>query len=598
MRTINLIATLIVFFAPLSLSHVENTNAYSKVIKSVKNELTGLYDDWWQNAVLYQIYPRSFKDSDSDGSGDIQGIIQKLDHLSDMGVDGIWLSPIYKSPQIDNGYDISDYRDIDPLYGNLTDLKNLLDEAHKRDIKVILDYVPNHTSDQHIWFNNSVNSVENYTDYYIWANATVVNGTRLPPNNWLSTFYGSAWEWNEKRQQYYYHQFAIAQPDLNYRNPKVVEEMKNVLKYWLDFGIDGFRMDAISTLFEDEQLRDEPSSGADNLDPDDPSNLLHIYTSNLNETYDMVYQWRELLDNFTLSTNGSYTRIMMTEVYSDLDSTMPYYMDVNTGRQGAHFTFNFYTFIMDTPKSELTAQLLAQHIWKWIDALPGDSIANWVLGNHDQARVATRLGVENVDALNVLSALLPGVKVTYQGEEIGQENGEVACNQGYDPQAIKNCTTFNETSRDFERTPFQWDATENAGFSTNKTTWLPVSNKYNETNLAKQNVTDDPHTHYNIFKTIVGLKKELKNISFSTMDWGRVDNTLYLMRRTDNVSYFFVYNVDDVDNSPRVSFRGVVDAKAVLTVADGNYKLGDSYDSNAMLKPRESVVFNVTFDDS
>ncbi|XP_066255122.1 maltase 1-like isoform X2 [Euwallacea similis] len=562
--------------------------SYTKTFNLVEAET---HHNWWQTAVFYHIYPRSFRDSNADGNGDLQGIIQKLDHFTTLGIDAVWLSPIYKSPQVDNGYDISDYRDIDSMYGTLSDLKELLEKAHKQGLKIILDYVPNHTSDQHEWFKASVNRTSPYDEYYIWHNATYVDGERLPPNNWLSTFRGSAWEWNEERQQYYYHQFTPAQPDLNYRSPAVVQEMKDILTYWLDFGVDGFRMDAIPPLFEDELLRDEPSSGADNLDPDDPGTLNHIYTSNLNETYDMIYQWRDLLDEYS-AKNGTYARVMMTEVYSDVASTMRYYVNDDHTRKGAHFTFNFITFISNTHEG-FSASDLSANIYAFWDNLPIGCVPNWVLGNHDQPRVATRLGVENIDFLNILAALLPGIQVTYQGEEIGEENGEVTCDQGYDPQAIKNCSTFNQTSRDFERTPYQWDATKNAGFSEGDTTWLPVSEKYNVTNLEAEKSQN--LSHYKIYQQMVEIRKNFKNTSLDTLAWTYVKNDIFYFERGNIERYGLIFNnAKDDERFDVLNFLANETTEIVLTGPNSQYSIGEAFDPDRTLRSKETVLFKIT----
>ncbi|CAH1183056.1 unnamed protein product [Ceutorhynchus assimilis] len=552
--------------------------------KTIQN---GLYSDWWQNAVLYQIYPRSFKDSNNDGNGDLQGIISKLDHLQDMNIDGIWLSPIYKSPQVDNGYDIADFRSVDELYGTLDDLKQLLDEVHKRNLKLILDYVPNHTSDQHKWFQASLNKDPQYDDYYIWRNASYVNGIRKEPNNWLSAFGGSAWEWNNQRQQYYFHQFSTGQPDLNYRNPLVVKEMKDVLRYWLDFGVDGFRMDAVFTLFEDVTLPDEPLSGETD-DPNSYGYLSHIYTSNLNETVDMIYQWRDVLDEYSIN----YTRIMMTEVYSDVNNTMRYYVNEDYSRYGAHFSFNFNSFVTGL-KQGFNAVDLYGNITIWTDNLPNNCTSNWVLGNHDQTRVSTRLGIENIDALNMLVSILPGVQITYQGEEIGQENGEVNCTQGYDPQAIKNCSTYAQLSRDFERTPYQWDNTTNAGFNEGNQTWLPVSEKYLQTNLAIER--NSIKSHYNIYKTLVDVKKQFKVATSDALylaDWDKEINVFYIERQTDFAHYAVIFNVNDEKIKPPLVIHNKVEV--VVGSLNSQYNPGDVFDFTRPLNPKESILLKIT----
>ncbi|XP_048520243.1 maltase 2-like [Dendroctonus ponderosae] len=569
--------------------------SYTKTWKTAQtNSKLGLTsDDWWTQGVFYQIYPRSFKDSDNDGNGDLQGIIEKLDYLRESGIDAIWLSPIFKSPQVDNGYDISDYREVDELYGSREDLRQLVEAAHQRDLKVILDFVPNHTSDKHIWFEASVYGISPYHDYYVWANATYIEGVRTPPTNWLSNFRGSAWQWNELRQQYYLHQFSTAQPDLNYRNPLVVQEMKDVLSYWLNFGIDGFRIDAVPFLFEDELLRNEPPSGDSGLDPEDASTLSHLYTQNLNETYEMIYEWRQLLDDFT-ARNGTYSRIMMTEVYASPEQTRGY-CGVEGSRAGAHFTFNFITFIENTQKG-FDGKDLAESIAAWLIGIPSCS-SNWVLGNHDQTRVATRLGPENVDALNILASILPGARITYQGEEIGQENGEVTCEQGYDPQAIKDCSTYQQTSRDFERTPFQWSSGVQAGFNEGHTPWLPVSEKYVQTNLERQSDAKEIKTHYKIYTTMLRLKTLFADGAEESTTWGSTNDgkVFYLKRSTDVVNYGLLINLADTDETiitPAVFKES--DLVVELSGADSPYDNGDVFDISQPLRPNEVVVFRIT----
>ncbi|XP_030768081.1 maltase 2-like [Sitophilus oryzae] len=521
------------------------------------------------------------------------GIIQKLDFIQTTGIDAIWLSPIFKSPQVDNGYDISDYRDIDEMYGSLDDLKQLVEEAHKRGIKVILDYVPNHTSDQHKWFQASLNKESGYEDFYVWKDAVIVNGTRSAPNNWVSEFKGTAWEWSEQRQQYYLHKFSIAQPDLNYRNPDVVKEMKDVLRYWLDFGVDGFRMDVAYALFEDSRFQDEPLSGDPTAEPGDYTYLSHIYTENQNETLDMIYQFREFLDEY--NANQSYPRVLMTEVYSDINTTMLYFGTADRSRLGAHFTFNFWTFITGLQKGFSGVDLL-NSIWNWIDHMPEGYTSNWVLGNHDQNRVSTRFGPENIDALNMLVSILPGVQVTYNGEEIGQENGEVTCAEGYDPQAIKNCSTFNETSRDFERTPIQWDSTVNAGFNNGTKPWLPVSQKYLQTNLQNQNVTGPGvNSHYKVYKDLLSLRKAFKNESNHYFELSNAGDILGFQRFTEQFlqNYVFLYNVGDEPQTPENINVYNFTTNVLVRSTNSIYNVGDAFNTSQPLQAKEAVLFSV-----
>ncbi|KAK5638280.1 hypothetical protein RI129_012575 [Pyrocoelia pectoralis] len=517
--------------------------------------------EWWKNAVFYQIYPRSFmvsypncffssppsfdrllQDSNNDGIGDLKGIQSKLDHLVDAGVTALWLSPIYKSPQIDHGYDISDYRDVDSLFGTLDDFKSLLAEAHNKGkyvyiplgsecenhflgLKVILDFVPNHTSDEHDWFKRSLVNESKYADYYVWREGR--NGNKDPPNNWISYFHGPAWTFNEARQLWYLHQFAKGQPDLNYRSSDLVKEMKDVLTYWLDLGVDGFRVDIISALFEDEQFRNEDQSNLPNVSADDREYLIHTYTEDQPETYDMVYQWRILLDDYQREKGGD-ARVMMTESYAPLRKLFGYYG--NETHDGAHFTFNFW-FITEL-NVESSAHDIKFVIDKWLTYMPWRHTANWVLGNHDQHRVASRYGSKRVDGLCMLSMLLPGVAVTYNGEEIGMEDGEVTWTEAQDPQACNGKEKdFLKNSRDFQRTPYQWNGSTNAGFNKGAKPWLPVGSKYQTVNLATEKT--DTKSHYGLYQQVVKLRKrntlkygDMATIAFSDSVLGLTSDIL------------------------------------------------------------------------
>ncbi|KAL1449505.1 hypothetical protein WDU94_002007 [Cyamophila willieti] len=438
-------------------------------LQGVQSKYSAL--DWWQTSIFYQIYPRSFKDVNGDGIGDLKGIMHKMGYLKQLGVGAIWLSPIYKSPMVDFGYDISDYRDIEPVFGTITDFNNLLAEAKAKKIKLVLDFVPNHSSNEHIWFQRSVEKIQPYADYYIWKDAKVINGERHPPNNWLSCFGGSAWEWNDKRQQYYYHAFAVQQPDLNYRNPAVVEEMKNVLRYWIEKGVDGFRMDAVPFVFESTNLEDEPLAGDyKEHEPTDHDYLEHTLTVDQPETFDLIYQFRELLDGYKLL--DGYTRVMMTECYSPLDKMMRYFG--NSTRRGAHFPFNFLP--IERLSRQSNAKDFANTIMEWETKKPKDAWGNWVIGNHDQKRAASRFDAEFIDGLHMMTLLLPGTAITYNGDELGMEDSFIRWDQTVDPQAINvGPKRYQAFSRDFPRSPFQWDSSPNAGFTTNLYSWLPCS---------------------------------------------------------------------------------------------------------------------------
>ncbi|XP_063360941.1 maltase 1-like [Cydia amplana] len=466
--------------------------------------------DWHESALIYQIYPRSFKDSDGDGIGDLNGITSKLSYLAHTGVDAIWLSPIYKSPMYDFGYDITDYRAIAPEFGTMEDFDNLMAEAKKLGIKVVLDYVPNHTGNESEWFVKSCKRQGGYDNYYVWADGRPNPDDPdhpLPPNNWISVFRKSAWEYNEDRQQFYLHQFVVGQPDLNYRDPKVQEEMKDVLRFWLDKGVSGFRVDAVNMMYEvdpadfDGQYPDEPLSGDPNSGPDDYGYLNHIYTQNLNETYTVVYDWRDVLNDYFYN-DGEY-KIMMTEAYADLNLMLRYYGD---GQRNGSIPFNF-SFLGDV-KNTSNAKDIKVIIDRWMTYMPAGQPANWVNGNHDQSRVANRQGTDRIDAMNLLALILPGVTLTYQGEEIGMTDGYISWEDTVDPQACNTEDPINYAShsRDPNRTPYHWNDGKNAGFSeTDGKTWLPIASNYREVNLERE--MQAPKSHYKFYKDVVALKK-------------------------------------------------------------------------------------------
>merc|ERR1711970_375636 len=451
---------------------------------------------WWEHTNLYQIYPRSFQDSNDDGTGDLAGITARLDYLVDIGVEAFWLSPIYASPMADFGYDVSNYTDVDPIFGTLEDFDNLSKEAEKRGLKIVMDFIPNHSSKKHEWFLKSESREEPYTDYYIWRDRNESNPGGVP-NNWLSVFRFSAWTWSEKRQQFYYHAFLPEQPDLNYWNPAIIEEMKNVLKFWTHRGVDGFRMDAVPFLFEDQQFRDEPISGKTN-DTNDYGYLDHIYTWNFPEVIDV-------LANFTESVrdNTKGDGFVMVEALSE-DLTTE---DMMTFYSCSDFAFNFNMIVKLQPEN-LSGNDIKDAVADWLDNMPEGKTANWVLGNHDNWRVGSRFGEGNMDGFNMIALLLPGVSVTYQGEEIGMTNTNVTWEDTVDP-AGRNCGEehFQDMgcSRDPERTPMQWNSSTNAGFS-NVKPWLPVNENY-KTGVNVEDQSNIEDSHLNIYKQLTNLRK-------------------------------------------------------------------------------------------
>ena len=446
---------------------------------------------WWQTGVIYQIYPRSFQDSNGDGVGDLPGITQRLDYLSDtLGVDAVWLSPIYPSPMHDFGYDVADYCDIHPMFGTLADFDRLLEETHRRGLKMILDLVPNHTSDEHLWFLESRSRRDNpKRDWYIWRDPAADGG---PPNNWLSHFGGPAWTFDEKTGQYYLHQFVKQQPDLNYRNPDVVEAMLDAMRFWLDRGVDGFRVDVIGLMMKDPDFRDEPLNP--NWDGVYPfTKLQHIYTANLPEVHHLIREMRKVLDSYD-------DRMMVGETYLPNDELMKYYG--TTDMLECHLPFNFQLIL---------AKWLASGVRKMVDdyeaVLPGDAWPNWVLGNHDQHRLATRVGPAQARVANMLLLTLRGTPTCYYGDELGMEDVAIPPEKIQDPPAVNQPEIAHIVGRDPERTPMQWDDSPNAGFSDPKVEdlWLPIAANYKEVNVASE--LKDPHSFLNYYRRLLAIRK-------------------------------------------------------------------------------------------
>lgn len=370
----------VLFFIIFSFDKVNSFDVEFIKIEDSNSLRTKESKDWWQTAAFYQIYPRSFKDYNGDGIGDLPGITQQLPYLKGIGVNAFWLSPIYPSPMADFGYDISDFFNVAPEYGTMEDFKMLVQEAKKLGLKVILDFVPNHSSDENEWFIKSAARDPEYKDFYVWHPGIKSNDAAqpLPPSNWISLFRGSAWHWHETRKEYYLHQFHWKQPDLNYRNPAVVEKMKGVLRFWLNLGVDGFRIDAVPTLFEvDKDAKgnypDEPRNSWNN-DPNDPSYLQHIYTQDQPETIDMVYQWRSVMDDFQREFGGS-TRVIMTESYSPINIVMQYFG--NSTHEGAHMPFNFQ--IIMNLNNNSNAYDFKRTCDTWMLNMPKGRTPNWVV---------------------------------------------------------------------------------------------------------------------------------------------------------------------------------------------------------------------------
>ncbi|XP_029161383.1 maltase 1-like [Nylanderia fulva] len=491
---------------------------------------------WWNHTVFYQIYPRSFMDSDNDGVGDLKGVTSKLEHFVTSGVGAIWLSPINRSPMVDFGYDISDFKDIDKIFGTMSDFQNLLTRAKELGLKVILDLVPNHTSDEHYWFRESINRTGKYEHYYIWADGEDNNTS--PPNNWISLFGGRAWSYNLTRNQWYLHQFHKRQPDLNYTNPDVQEEMKEVILFWLRKGVDGFRVDAVPYLFEANYTLDEPKSGKEGVTKDDHDYLNHVLTKDLPETYELVQSWRRILDEYADQYNTS-EKVMMTEAYTTLENTIKYY------NYGSHIPFNF-NFITKANNAS-NATMFKNIIDDWMKGIPNGGVANWVMGNHDNNRIASRFP-GRTDQMTMLAMILPGVAVTYYGEEIGMvDKMDISWNDTQDPQACNaGEEKYQSRSRDPARTPFQWSFDVNAGFSKAKKTWLPVHENYIDVNLVVEKFVNE--SHYRVYRALTELRNTSDALKFGSLTTDVINNTvLCVLRKTSKEEVILLINFSDTD---------------------------------------------------
>lgn len=456
---------------------------------------------WWRGGVIYQIYPRSFQDSNGDGIGDLPGITRRLDHIAALGADGIWLSPFFKSPMKDFGYDVSDYCDVDPMFGTLDDFKALVTRAHELGLKVMIDQVLSHTSDQHPWFIESRASRDNpRADWYVWADAKD-DGT--PPNNWLSIFGGSAWQWDTRRCQYYLHNFLTSQPDLNFHNPDVQEALLETVKFWLDLGVDGYRLDTANFYFHDRLLRNNPGKGApDPANPDPAANPFnpyawqrHVHDKSQPENLPFLQRLRALVDRYPDTT-------IVGEIGDD--DGLARVAEYTCGGNRLHMA---YCFDLLGPQKD--APFLHGVLSRFIDIV-GDGWPCWALSNHDCERSATRWGGANPDPrhLRLMAAFqvsLRGTVCLYQGEELGLPEAQLNFDELQDPYGITLWPQYK--GRDGCRTPMPWSAdAAQAGFSEAARTWLPVADSHLP--LAVDRQQNQPDSLLTFFKQLLYWRRD------------------------------------------------------------------------------------------
>lgn len=491
---------------------------------------------WWQTGVIYQVYPRSFQDTNGDGVGDLPGITARLDYLAGLGVDAIWISPFYPSPMKDFGYDVADYTGVDPLFGTMQDFDTLLAEAHERGLRVILDFVPNHSSDEHPWFVASRASRENpKRDWYLWHKPLPPGDDWKPaservPNNWMSHFGGSAWEWDEHTQEFYLHSFLKEQPDLNWRNTDVREAIYGAMRFWLNKGVDGFRMDVLWLLIKDKEFRNNPPNPDYHGGMHDFASTLPVYNSNRPETHEVVAEMRGLMDSYgatlpeptdataasasksTLEMKSARShRVLIGEIYLPLPELVQYYgMPVQRGPaqlpapemqklNGVNLPFNFHLI-----QTEWKADAIAQIIRQYEALLPPGGWPNYVLGNHDQPRLASRIGAKQARVAAMLLLTLRGTPTLYYGDELGMEDVPIA------PDQVKDPAERNEPGkgrgRDPERSPMLWVDAPNAGFTAPEATpWLPLEADWPTRNAATQR--GDRKSVLSLYRHLLALRR-------------------------------------------------------------------------------------------
>lgn len=447
---------------------------------------------WWQSGVIYQIYPRSFQDSNGDGIGDLVGVEQRLDHIVSLGVDAIWLSPIFPSPMADFGYDVSDYCGVDPIFGDLSAFDRLLDAVHHRGLKLILDYVPNHSSHLHPWFRASRSSrTDPKRDWYIWRNAAPDGG---PPNNWISDFGGSAWQWDALTEQYYLHTFLKEQPDLNWRNLELRDAMMDVLRFWLDRGVDGFRIDVLWHIVKAEGLPDNPLNSHWTPDRTERDRVIQLYSTDQPEAHIIAAHMRALADSYD-------DRVLIGEIFLPNDRHARWYGTAE--RPEVHLPFNFQLI-----ENAWEASGLAQLIEAYEESLPAFGWPNWVIGSHDAPRIAARIGEAQARVAAMLLLTLRGTPTLYQGDELGIGKVMIPTGRIRDPQHLQQPGL--DIGRDRSRTPMPWDSSRHAGFST-VDPWLPLNPDWLTRNVAAQGA--DPSSILSLYRKLLALRKETPELT-------------------------------------------------------------------------------------
>src|SRR4051812_36417774 len=518
--------------------------------------------DWWRRAVIYEIAPISFQDSNGDGKGDLKGLGSRIDYLQWLGIDAVWLTPFFVSPMLDFGYDIADYCAVDPAFGTQEDFDRLVETLHRRDIRLILDYVPNHTSDQHAWFADSRSSRNSAKrDWYVWADPAPNGG---PPNNWLSRFGGSAWGWDDATGQYYYHSFLPEQPDLNWRNPQVRAAMSDVLRFWMRRGVDGFRVDASAVLIEDALLRDDPLDPEADKSKPPPQRLKRIFSDDRRESMSCIEALRKVIDEF----DG---RVLCGEVQGKTDRIGHFY---GNDPPRLHLPLNFT--LLDCPWDALSLQ---GTIVAYLNAIPDDAWPDWVVGGHDKHRVAGKTGQPQARILAMLVLTLKGTPFFFAGDELGMERAEIPKDAVNDP--FEKLVPGYGLNRDPERVPIPWDTTENRGFTTGKP-WLPM------TGIKTRSVAElqqEERSILHLYKALIKLRKATPALHSGDYAPLRSRNDILCYERFSDQEKF------------TIALNLTHDARRLEGVGDGNIVLstwldrsGEALTGNELLRPDEGII--------
>jgi alpha-glucosidase len=518
---------------------------------------------WWRCGAIYEIAPISFQDSDGDGRGDLKGLLQRLDYLEWLGIAAVWLTPIYPSPMRDFGYDISDFCAIDPAYGTMADFDVLLENLHARRIRLILDLVPNHTSDQHSWFSASRADRHNTKrDWYIWADAASNGG---PPNNWLSRFGGSAWTWEAQRQQYYYHSFLLEQPDLNWRNREVRLAMFDVMRFWLRKGVDGFRVDASAVLIKDDLLRDNPKRPGRLDDVPPPQHFTPTFNDDRKEAMTCLEEMRAVVDEF----DG---RVLAGEVQGKVDRIGHFYGD--DAKPRFHLPLNFA--LLDSEWDTITLQAT---IDSYLKALPETAWPDWVIGGHDKHRIASRIGQPQARILAMLLMTLPGTPFLFAGDEIGMERVRIPPEQIVDP--FEKLVPGFGLNRDPERSPMRWDSSAHSGFTSGEP-WLPMEAPSARNVLSQRN---DETSLLQLYRALIALRQKEPALTLGCYRPLRSTNDILVFERTlDGTTLLIALNMV---HEPR---KLANDRQWKLLLSTGLDRQAVDIDGSVFLRADEGVI--------